>query len=101
MLLAFIAFYKRYDQRFLKFAGLFALVPAIGFLTLWMFGLRTTGFEVSSDDKRIWWNHMRPLHAAIYAAFAFLAAYLASPDAYSALVLDAGVGIGAFLRTPQ
>jgi hypothetical protein len=79
----------------LPYAGAVALIPAIGFFTIYLFDLRKTGPEVFGD--RIWWNSLRPLHGTLYAAFAYLA-FQKDPRAWMILAADAAVGLGAFLQ---
>jgi hypothetical protein len=81
--------------RWLFFMGILALVPAIGFAVIYIGGLRTTGREVFGD--RIWWNDLRPLHAALYALFAYLAITGAQSLAWKVLLGDVLVGLAAFL----
>ena len=75
--------------------GILALVPAIGFAIIYAKGLRTTGAEVFGD--RIWWNDLRPLHAALYGLFAYLAITGAQAMAWKVLLVDVSIGLGAFL----
>lgn len=96
LLIAAAAFWVRDSPKALRVAGIAALFPATGFSAIWALKLRRTGIEVQSPDKVVWWDHLRPLHAATYFAFAYLAAVAGSPHAYSALLFDAGVGAGAF-----
>jgi hypothetical protein len=79
----------------LPYAGAVALLPAIGFFTIYLFDLRTTGPEVFGD--RIWWNSLRPIHGAMYTGFALLA-FQKNPYAWMVLAADAALGLGAFLQ---
>jgi hypothetical protein len=74
--------------------GMLALLPAIGFLTIWMLGLRKTGGEVFGAP--IWWNDLRPLHSALYFTFAYMA-IRNNNMAYLPLLIDVVVGFIAFL----
>lgn len=74
--------------------GYLALLPAAGFFAIYFLGLRKTGPEVFGD--RIWWNDLRPLHGALYAAFAY-AAITGKPYAWKILLADALIGLAAFL----
>lgn len=51
-----------------------ALAVAGGLLAHYWFGTRPVAFEAGG---RVWWNSVRPVHAALFAGFAVLA--LASP----------------------
>ena len=77
----------------LPYYGYAALLPAIGFAAIYAFGLRKTGLEVGGE--RIWWNHLRPIHAALYGAFA-AAAIAKQPLAWIFLLADVGLGLGAW-----
>ena len=77
----------------LPLMGIVALLPAVGFLYFFLTGTRTTGPEVLGD--RIWWNALRPLHAALWGIFAVLALY-GYKNAWILLFVDVLVGISAF-----
>ena len=79
---------------YLPVLGFLALIPAIGFLVIYMFGLRKTGNEVFGDT--IWWNDLRPIHAMFYGLFAYLAISKNS-NAWIVLLVDTVFGLGAFL----
>ena len=79
----------------LPWLGYVALLPAAGFLWIWATGARQTGPEVFGG--RIWWNALRPLHAAMYIAFAVAAIGWRSPHAWKFLAADVVLGLGAFL----
>ena len=77
----------------LPYLGALALLPAIGFAAIYTLGLRKTGLEVGGE--RIWWNHLRPIHAALYGAFA--AAAIAKKEwAWIFLFADVTLGLGAW-----
>jgi hypothetical protein len=79
----------------LRYMGIAAALVAIGFTAIYLFDLRPTGPEVFGE--RIWWNNMRPVHAALYALFAF-AAYTGERSAWTFLAADTAIGLGAFLH---
>lgn len=79
----------------LTILGWLALLPAIGFTLIYAFGLRNTGAEVFGE--RIWWNALRPVHAALYGAFA-AAALSGWRQAWVFLAADVMFGLGAFLH---
>lgn len=78
----------------LRYYGYAALLPAIGFTMIYVFGLRKTGPEVGGD--KIWWNQLRPVHAAFYGAFA-AAALTGKTWAWAFLLVDVIFGLGAWL----
>lgn len=79
---------------YLPYLGYIALIPAIGFMTIYLFGLRKTGSEVFGE--RIWWDKLRPVHAALYFLFAFTAITKRS-YAWTFLLADLIVGLVSFL----
>jgi hypothetical protein len=81
----------------LPWLGYAALVPAAGFLWIWATGSRMTGPESSSAGGRIWWNDLRPVHAAMYLAFAAAAIGWHSPHAWKFLAADVVLGLAVFL----
>ena len=85
---------KTLSSQYVYYMGLLALLPAIGFLYIYMTGSRTTGAEVFGD--RIWWNSLRPVHAFLYLYFAYKAINHHS-DAYLPLSVDVEVAVIAFL----
>ncbi len=67
---------------------------SIGFMAIYLFGLRPTGPEVFGE--RIWWNDLRPIHAAFYGLFA-VCAFMGVSRAWMLLAADTTLGLGAFL----
>ncbi len=78
----------------LAMMGYIALIPAIGFMSIYFFGLRERGAEVFGE--RIWWNDLRPIHALLYFGFAYLAINR-NRDAWLLLMADAAIGLSSFL----
>jgi hypothetical protein len=78
----------------LRIMGYLALIPAIGFMYIYVNGLRQTGVEVLGG--RIWWNDLRPVHSALYAIFAYLAINNVHDQAWKILLADVLIGLGAF-----
>jgi hypothetical protein len=78
----------------LPYMGALALIPAVAFMVIYSCGWRKTGAEVFAD--RIWWNSLRPVHAALYFAFA-IAALRDSYHAWKFLFADVCIGLAAFL----
>ncbi len=78
----------------LPIMGWFALIPAIGFLYIFLSGSRKTGAEVAGG--KIWWNTLRPVHAALYFAFAYMAIHQQNPQSWLALLADVALGLVAF-----
>jgi len=79
----------------LPYLGYAALLPAIGFAAIYAFGLRKTGLEVGGE--RIWWNHLRPIHAALYGAFA-AAAITKNEWAWMFLFADVVLGLSSWIH---
>ena len=79
----------------LTYMAVGAAAIAVGFMAIYLFGLRPTGPEVFGE--RIWWNDMRPVHAALYALFAYTA-YTGSRAAWQFLAVDTVIGLAVFLH---
>lgn len=91
-LFTFIA--KYIDNTLLPYLGALALIPVSGWLFIYFIRARNTGMEVFGG--RIWWNELRPLHAALYALFAMYA-FKRKSFAYIPLAVDTIIGLIAFL----
>lgn len=84
----------RLPPKYLPVMGFPALAIAVGFATIYVMGWRQTGPEVRGD--RIWWNSLRPIHAALWFTFAVLA-FAKQRDAWITLLVDTLIGLCAFL----
>ncbi len=91
LLLAYLAY--KYPSKILAYP---AILLAISWMVIWLFSLRKTGMEVVDNNNIIWWDNMRPIHAIIYALFAY-SSYTLNNNAYGFLVFDALLGLSAFL----
>lgn len=78
----------------LRVMGWLALIPAVGFVYIFVTGARKTGVEVFGE--KIWWNSLRPLHAVLYFAFAWLAINGMRGMAWKVLAADVVLGLVAF-----
>ena len=67
--LAIVFLAKNISLQYLPILGYIALIPAIGFIYLYLSGSRTSGPETFGD--KIWWNNLRPIHALFYFIFAY------------------------------
>lgn len=90
----FVYFAKNASTTVLKYMGYLALLPAIGFMYIFLTGTRKTGGEVFGD--KIWWNDLRPIHSALYTLFA-VNAIIGNPMAWVYLLIDVLVGLSSFL----
>ena len=90
--LVIIAYYL--SSKYLRIMGLIALIPAIGFLYIYLTGSRETGHEVGGG--KIWWNCLRPVHSLLYFLFAYNA-ILQNPMSWKFLALDVTIGFIAFI----
>ena len=61
------------DKNILFWMGIIAMVPVIGWLSIYFFKLRETGGEVFGN--KIWWDKLRPVHALDYFVFSYLAVH--------------------------
>ena len=92
LLIAWIA--KKVPNNYLPYLGLLALLPATGFLYIYLSGMRKTGGE--TFGQKIWWNKIRPVHAFMFYLFAYLA-FHKNKKAYLVLFTDAMFGLVSFL----
>lgn len=92
-LFAYLA--KILPVKYLRFMGFIALMPAIGFLYIYLTGIRQTGTEVFGD--KIWWNDLRPIHSLLYFMFAYFAINGDQSIAWKILLIDVLIGFVSFL----
>jgi len=77
-----------------KYLGYLALVPAIGFIYIYLTGTRKTGAEVFGE--KIWWNNLRPIHSILYFLFAYNA-IIGNKQSWIYLLVDVLIGLISFL----
>jgi len=85
---------KTINKEYLKYMGYLTLIPAIGFIYIYLTKSRQTGGEVMGD--KIWWNDLRPFHALMYILFA-LYAINGNPQSWIFLLIDIIVGFISFI----
>ncbi len=90
----FVYIAKTIDSQYLPYLGYAALLPAIGFLWIFISGSRQTGAEVFGN--KIWWNSLRPIHALLYVGFAYSAINRKSYS-WMFLLVDVLFGLVSFL----
>lgn len=90
----FVIIAKNASAKVLPYLGYLALLPAIGFLYIYLTGSRKTGGEVFGE--KIWWNDLRPVHSFVYFLFAYNA-ITGNTQAWMYLLLDVIIGLFAFL----
>jgi hypothetical protein len=80
--------------KYLRLLGYIALLPAIGFLYLFVSGKRQVGLETQGEP--IWWSKFRSIHGIMYLLFAIYA-IKGVRSAYLFLLIDVLIGLGLFL----
>jgi hypothetical protein len=90
----FVYVAKNIDVKYLPLLGYLALLPAIGFIYIYLTGSRKTGGEVFGE--KIWWNDLRPIHSLIYFLFAYNA-IIGNNKAWIYLLVDVIFGLSSFL----
>jgi hypothetical protein len=90
----FVYIAKNINNNYLPFLGLLALLPTFGFIYIYFTNSRQTGLEVFGS--KIWWNHLRPIHATLYLLFS-LSAFYKKTYSYLFLLADVIIGLFSFL----
>ena len=90
----FVIIAKYINTKYLKYLGYIALLPAIGFMYIYLTGSRKTGAETFGE--KIWWNDLRPIHSIFYFLFAYNA-ILGNTYAWIYLLVDVLFGLISFL----
>ncbi len=85
---------KNASKTYLRYMGYASILPAIGFMYIFLTGSRKTGAEVYND--KIWWDHLRPLHSLLYFFFAYNA-IRGNNRAWVYLLADVIIGLVSFL----
>jgi len=90
----FVIIAKYINIKYLKYLGYLALVPATGFIYIYLTGSRKTGAEVFGE--KIWWNNLRPIHSILYFLFAYNA-IKGNKQSWVYLLVDVLIGLTSFL----
>lgn len=90
----FVIIAKYINAKYLKYLGYVALLPAIGFIYIYLTGSRKTGAEVFGE--KIWWNDLRPIHSILYFLFAYNA-IIGNKQSWIYLFVDVLIGLISFL----
>ena len=85
---------KNINISYLPWLGYLALIPTIGFTYIYLSGSRNRGAEVFGE--KIWWNNLRPIHAGLYALFAYNAINK-NKMSWVYLLIDVLFGLFSFL----
>ncbi len=89
---------KNLPKHYLPYAGTIGLIISITMASLYIFKLRQRGAEaggLSTGPGKIWWNDVRPIHAALYLVFACYA-FQEKSYAYVPLVIDPIFGLAVW-----
>tara|TARA_Y100000389_G_C17120743_1_gene345316 strand:+ start:144 stop:497 length:354 start_codon:yes stop_codon:yes gene_type:complete len=80
---------KNATKEQLKYIGFVALLPAIGFIFLYVGDYRKDAVEAGG---KTWWNSLRPIHGVMYLLFSIYA-IKSSENAWKVLAADAALGL--------
>ena len=78
----------------MKYLGYLALLPGVGFMYIYLSGVRNTG--LGAFGEKIWWNHLRPVHSILYLLFAYNA-IIGNKYAWIYLLVDVLIALLSFL----
>ena len=92
LLFVIIAIYI--NIKYLKYLGYLALLPAIGFMYIYLTRSRNTG--VGAFGEKIWWNDLRPIHSILYFLFAYNA-IIGNKQSWIYLLADVFIALISFL----
>ena len=92
-LLAYIA--RKLSPKYLKIMGVIFTIPIIGWIYIYLTKSRQSGGETLGAP--IWWDHLRPIHAALYFTFVMMA-LRGERKSYIPLAIDPIIGLMAFLH---
>ena len=90
----FVIIAKYINIKYLKYLGYLALLPATGFMYIFLTGSRNTGVGVFGE--KIWWNNLRPVHSILYFLFAYNA-IIGNKHAWIYLLVDVLISLISFL----
>ena len=90
----FVIIAKNINPKYLKYFGYLALLPATGFMYVYLSGSRKTGAETFGE--KIWWNNLRPIHSILYFLFAYNA-IMGNKQSWIYLLIDVLFGLISFL----
>ena len=90
----FVIIAKYINAKYLKYLGYLALLPATGFMYIYLTGVRNTG--LGAFGEKIWWNNLRPVHSILYFLFAYNA-IKGNKQAWIYLLADVLVSLISFL----
>jgi hypothetical protein len=88
--IVYMAYKFREDHNVMRILGILALIPAIGFLSIYFMGWRKRGPEVNGE--LIWWNDIRPIHGLLWLSFA-TCAIMGIKTAWMFLLIDVLFGL--------
>ena len=90
----FVIIAKYSNKKYLKYLGYLAIMPAIGFMYIYLTGIRNTG--LGAFGEKIWWNNLRPVHSILYFLFAYNA-IIGNKQSWIYLLVDVLIGLISFL----
>ena len=83
------------DGIYLKMFAAPLFIMGLGFLSIWVLGLRKTGRETFGE--KIWWNSLRPIHSVLYLSAAVLLFTQKRELAWKLLAVDVSIGFISFI----
>jgi len=90
----FVIIAKYINVKYLPILGYLALIPALGFIYIYLTNSRKIGIETGGE--KIWWGNLRPIHAIFYLLFSYNAINK-NPNSWIYLLIDVTFGLFSFL----
>lgn len=95
--LSLVALAKKAKPKELSILGKVGGLIGLSFMYLWVAGARETATEAGGP---VWWKHARPVHAALWLAFA-KAATDGHRWGWKYLLADVALGVGLWVANPK
>lgn len=83
-------------DKYLSLLSFILATMSLGFIIIFSFGLRKKGIE--TGNKKIWWNHMRPIHGVLFIIASYSLFKRNNKFASQVLIIDVVIGLLAWIK---